>query len=190
MLVHNECPYAAQHEQAKALFLAKGGRSRSRSPKGAGKGSSKGSGKGSRIGSRDSSPNRSRSPQHSPRDRVRSRSDSPYRAPSRPEGNGYQRTKCLSMKGKSPSGKENRDPCMDYVKGSCKRGRTCDFWHPDICKLFSDRQACKHGLECEFLHPKSARSSSKGSGKELESVKRITPKNSRNSQSMTKSRGL
>ena len=39
------------------------------------------------------------------------------------------------------------------MKGECKKGKDCDFWHPQPCKFIKDGGTCKYGKDCQFVHP-------------------------------------
>lgn len=54
-------------------------------------------------------------------------------------------------KGKSPSGKLNRKPCFNFLKGECNKGKACDFWHIPVCSFYS-QGSCRSGKQCIFVH--------------------------------------
>ena len=69
--------------------------------------------------------------------------------------NQHQRVEGASRKrrlrGKSPSGKTNRQPCRDFLKSSCTK-LPCDKWHPPECQFCKSESGCKFGKECSFPH--------------------------------------
>eukprot|EP00973_Karenia_brevis_P065071 9035949-Karenia_brevis.AAC.1 len=38
--------------------------------------------------------------------------------------------KINNKRGTSPSGRKDRPPCFDHLKGNCTQGKDCAFWHP------------------------------------------------------------
>jgi hypothetical protein len=124
--------------------------------------SKKGSGKSSRKNSRDgkkSSDGRGRSNSRNPKDK---RSPSP----SRPKtGQKYR-----GPTGTSPSGKEKREPCKNWLKGTCDKGKKCDFWHTGNCKHFAQGKCDRK--DCIFKHPKKDRKASPAVDKAKEKKKK------------------
>ena len=58
-----------------------------------------------------------------------------------------------SLRGKSPSGKTDRQPCKNFLKGSCTQ-LPCDYWHPPECQFYKSESGGKFGNECSFPHRK------------------------------------
>ena len=56
-------------------------------------------------------------------------------------------------RGKSPSGKEDQPVCNFYLRGKCRNGQQCDFFHPRPCK-FHQQGTCTAGKDCNFYHIK------------------------------------
>ena len=111
---------------------AKGKGKGTKGPKGAGKGKGKDKDRSQSPGTR--------------RGRTEEREQSPRRS-----GSGQP------TRGNSPSGKKNRLPCKNHMKGECKKGKDCDFWHPQQCKFIKDGGTCKYGKDCQFVHPPKAK---------------------------------
>jgi len=60
--------------------------------------------------------------------------------------------KQATLRGVSPSGRENAKPCINYLKGHCQHGRNCGYWHTPQCRHFlrgtcvmGDKRIMKHG---------------------------------------------
>ena len=53
--------------------------------------------------------------------------------------------------GRSPSGKFDRQPCTDYLKGTCTKS-LCDYWHLPECQLQKSESGCKFGDKCSFAY--------------------------------------
>ena len=53
--------------------------------------------------------------------------------PPTPSGRGASRRR--SLRGRSQSGKFNRQRCKNFLKGTCTK-LPCDFWHPPGCQFF------------------------------------------------------
>ena len=70
------------------------------------------------------------------------------------------------MRGKSPSGQENRPACTNWMKGKCEKGKECNYWHIPDCTRFKNNGKCKFGDKCAFRH--------------LKGKKKATPVNSDN----------
>ena len=54
-----------------------------------------------------------------------------------------------SLRGRSPCGKTNRQPCKNFLKGICTK-KPCDFWHPPECQSYKSESGCKFGTQCSF----------------------------------------
>ena len=54
--------------------------------------------------------------------------------------------------GQSPSGKKDVNTCFNDIKGICKNGDKCNYYHVPICKFFKKGKESKAGKECRFLH--------------------------------------
>jgi hypothetical protein len=74
------------------------------------------------------------------------------------------RTPQATMRNKSPSGKPDRKPCTNHIKGTCKLGDKCDYWHTSPCMHYK-RGTCEAGKNCIFLHNAEKRSDSRNSAK-------------------------
>ena len=64
------------------------------------------------------------------------------------EGNA-SRTK--SPKGRSPSGRMFRQPCKDYLEGTCTNS-FCEKWHPPECLFYKSENGCRLGEKCSYAH--------------------------------------
>ena len=62
------------------------------------------------------------------------------------------------IRGKSPSGKEDRPLCSFFGRGTCTKGQDCDYFHPKVCKFFKTEEGCTKGDACRDMHvkPKAA----------------------------------
>ena len=69
--------------------------------------------------------------------------------PPTPRGRSASRKRSLG--GRSPSGKTNRQPCKNFLKGICTKS-LCDYWHPPECRFYKSESGCKFGTECSFPH--------------------------------------
>ena len=58
-----------------------------------------------------------------------------------------------NLKSRSPSGKTNRQPCRDVLKGTCLM-LPCDNWHPSECQFKKSESGCEVGDKCSFRHRK------------------------------------
>ena len=58
-----------------------------------------------------------------------------------------------ALRATSPSGKEDRPPCRYFFKGSCTKGKQCDYAHRNYCNLYQKGE-CKNGHKCNYLHVK------------------------------------
>ena len=56
-----------------------------------------------------------------------------------------------SLRGRSPSGKTNRQPCKNLLKGTCTK-LPCDYWHPPGCQFYQSESGCNFGTDCSFPH--------------------------------------
>ena len=54
-----------------------------------------------------------------------------------------------TLGGRSPSGKSNRQPCKDFLKGIYTE-LPCDSWHPPECQFCKSESGCKFGNKCSF----------------------------------------
>jgi hypothetical protein len=69
------------------------------------------------------------------------------------------------MRNKSPSGKPDRKPCTNHLKGTCKLGDKCDYWHTPPC-IHYKRGTCDAGKHCIYLHNAEKKGKGKGKGKD------------------------
>ena len=53
--------------------------------------------------------------------------------------------------GRSPSGRMNRMPCKDHLKGTCANP-SCEKWHFPECSFYKSAEGCKFGDKCAFAH--------------------------------------
>ena len=51
----------------------------------------------------------------------------------------------------SPSGKSSRQPCKNFLKGTCTK-LLCDYRHLPECQFYKSESGCKFGTECSFPH--------------------------------------
>ena len=81
----------------------------------------------------------------------------PKTAPSSepPTQRGVSSSRKRNLRGWSPSGKINRQPCRDFLKGTCTK-LPCDYWHPSECQFYKSESGCKFGNKCSFPHRKVA----------------------------------
>ena len=56
------------------------------------------------------------------------------------------------MRGKSPSGQEDRPACTKWKKGKCDKGDECNYWHTPDCTRWKNTGKCKFGDKCAFRH--------------------------------------
>ena len=56
-----------------------------------------------------------------------------------------------SPRGKSPSGRNFRWPCKDYLKGTCINS-FCEKWHPPECLFYKTKIGCRFGEKCSYAH--------------------------------------
>ena len=56
-----------------------------------------------------------------------------------------------SPRGRSPSGKIDRWPCKDYLKGTCTTP-FCERWHLPECLFYKSENGCRFGEKCSYAH--------------------------------------
>ena len=56
-----------------------------------------------------------------------------------------------TLRGRSPSGTSNRQPCKDCLRRICSKS-PCDYWHPTECQFYKIESGCKFGDTCSFAH--------------------------------------
>ena len=56
-----------------------------------------------------------------------------------------------NLRGRSPSGKFDRQPCEDYLKGICTKS-PCDCWHPPECQFYKSESGRTFGDKCSYAH--------------------------------------
>ena len=66
----------------------------------------------------------------------------PSSEPPPPRGRSASRKR--NLRGRSPSGKTNRLPCRDFLKGTCTK-LPCDHWHPPECQCYKTQSGCRFG---------------------------------------------
>ena len=54
-----------------------------------------------------------------------------------------------NVRGRSQSGKFNRQPCKYFLKGTCTRS-LCEYWHPPECQFFTTESGCEAGDKSLF----------------------------------------
>ena len=59
--------------------------------------------------------------------------------------------KAKSPRGRSPSGRINRLPCKDHLRGTCANP-SCEKWHSPECLFNKSTEGCKFGDKCAFAH--------------------------------------
>ena len=74
----------------------------------------------------------------------------PSSEPPTPRGTSASRRRNLG--GRSPSVKTNRQPCKNFLKGTCTKKKLCDYLHPPECQFFKSESGCKFGTKCSFPH--------------------------------------
>ena len=75
----------------------------------------------------------------------------PPSEPPTPRGRSASRKK--NIRGRSPSGKFARQPCKDFLKGTCIE-LPCEIWHPPECQFYKSESGCKFGNQCSLPHRK------------------------------------
>ena len=58
-----------------------------------------------------------------------------------------------TLRGRTPSGRSNRQQCKDFLKDICTK-LPCDNGHPPECQFYKSEAGCKFGTECLFPHRK------------------------------------
>ena len=72
---------------------------------------------------------------------------SPSESPT-PRGRSASRKR--GLRGRSPSGKTNRQSCKNFLKGTCTK-LPCDYWHPPECHFY--KSECRRIFGAEFSFP-------------------------------------
>ena len=68
-----------------------------------------------------------------------------------PTQRGRSASRRRNLRGRSPSGKFDRQPCKNFLKGTCTK-LPCDYWHPPECQFYKSESGCKFGEKCSFAH--------------------------------------
>ena len=68
----------------------------------------------------------------------------PPSEPAAPGGGSASRER--SPRGRSPPWKTNRQPCKNFLKGTCNK-LPCDYWHPPKCRSSKSESGCKFCAE-------------------------------------------
>ena len=68
----------------------------------------------------------------------------PSSEPPTPQGRCTARKR--SLRGRTQSGKSNRQPCKNFLKGTCTE-LPCDYWHPPECQFYESETGCKFGAD-------------------------------------------
>ena len=118
--------------------------------------------KGTGKGGRSQSPGRGRSPKRKGGGKgTRQGSNAAVETSAgsnsaRGDGNGKGRKVANpKLRGKSPSGKEDRPLCSFFTRGACTKGKDCDYFHPRACRSFKTEEGCKKGEDCRHMHVKA-----------------------------------
>ena len=56
-----------------------------------------------------------------------------------------------TLRGRSQSGRSNRQPCKDFLEGICTK-LLCDNWYFPECQFDKSESGCKFGNEYSFPH--------------------------------------
>ena len=142
----------------------------------------KGKGKGKKKGDRSASPNRNHGDCHQFLKNgscsrgeecpfIHDKNKAPGRAPGS-SPNKKSKSKGPPRRGTSPSGKKDSQPCKNFKKGTCDKGKDCEYWHPPKC-VFFQKGECRAGTKCVFIHDSKAAPASK---KEAEAKAAAKPK--------------
>ena len=76
----------------------------------------------------------------------------PKTAPlSEPPPRGRSASRERRLRGRSPSGKTNRQLCKNFLKGTGTK-LPCVYWHPPECQFYKSEPGCKFGTERSFPH--------------------------------------
>lgn len=139
------------------------GKGKGKSSKGKGKGKSKGKEKGKGVPSGKWDCWSWMSQGHCPRgdkctywhheDKKGSRIGTPY-GPSKPRSSSPSPKRASSRtrpRGTSPSGKPQAPGCYAWLKGKCKKGEKCDYYHVQTCTFWREGK-CNQGDKCMWLH--------------------------------------
>lgn len=94
------------------------------------------SSKGSRSGKPQQSRGRSPGRSSQGRSRSTSRSSSGSRSSGSKRISSRKPSKSKGPRGTSPSGKQDRPACTQWIKGKCSKGKQCDYFHTEICKFW------------------------------------------------------
>ena len=147
----------------------------------------------SRDKDRKGSRGRSGTPRPGSRDRRGSRNS--FRGSSRPKGKIFKGRDRAHSRGPSPSGGQNKRPCMTFLKKGKCGDSNCKRWHIPNCVHFNKPGGCRDGKDCIFMHSKGkrSRSGSRQSSRSSRSSKssrssRSRSSNSRSSRSSKSSR--
>ena len=82
---------------------------------------------------------------------VQNRHQKPHNLLSHEHQEGQVASRKRSLRGRSPSGKTSRQPCKNFLKGTCTK-LPCDNWHPPECQCYKSETGCKFDAECSFPH--------------------------------------
>ena len=55
-----------------------------------------------------------------------------------PTPRGRRASRKRSLRGRSPSGKTSRQPCKNFLQGTCTK-LPCDCWHPPECQFYKSQ---------------------------------------------------
>ena len=83
--------------------------------------------------------------------RVQNRHQKPLHPLSHQHEEGEVRREKKNLRGRSPSGKFDRQPCKNFLKGICTES-PCDNWHPPECHFYKSESGCNFGDKCSFAH--------------------------------------
>ena len=54
-----------------------------------------------------------------------------------------------NLRGWSPSGKFDRQPCKNFLKGTYTKS-LCDYWHPPECQFYKSASDCKYAISARL----------------------------------------
>ena len=83
--------------------------------------------------------------------KLRNRHQKPLHPLNHQHPRGRSASRKRSLRGRSPYSKTSRQPCKNFLKGTCTK-LPCDCWHPPECQFNKSVSGCKCGTECSFPH--------------------------------------
>ena len=101
------------------------------------------------------------SSRHESNDRARPTTQTaPPSEPPTSKKRGRSASRKRNVRGRSQSGKFNRQPCQYFLKGTGTKS-FCEYWHIVECQFHKSESGCKFGAECLFPHWKAEEPSNK-----------------------------